>query len=101
MMASFMELYENHRVSHPFMNETSMMESSSTKHDYRGFCLLIHPDHGLLMLQCSKPKRNKPSPHLQLPGGHIDNEDFDQFSTISNIKVVKRAEKKYEATSRI
>ena len=86
MMTSFMELYENHRVSHPFMNEKSMMESLSAKHDYRGFCLLIHPDHGLLMLQCSKPKPNKPSPHLQLPGGHIDNEDFDQFSTISNIK---------------
>lgn len=39
---------------------------------------MIHPDHGLMMLECSKQKKGKPSPHFQLPGGHVDDFEFDQ-----------------------
>ena len=42
--------------------------------DYRGFLLLRHEEHGLLLLHCTR-KKNKP-PHWQLPGGHIDEPEF-------------------------
>ena len=47
-----------------------------TETDYRGFILVVHPNHGLLLLHCTR-KKNKP-PHYQLPGGHVDQEEFDE-----------------------
>jgi 8-oxo-dGTP pyrophosphatase MutT (NUDIX family) len=44
-------------------------------HDYRAFCLLIHPTHGAILLHCTR-KKKKP-PHYQLPGGHVDQEEFE------------------------
>jgi hypothetical protein len=46
------------------------------KDDYRGFCLCIHKEHGLLMLYCTR-KLNK-GPHYQLAGGHVDEPEFLQ-----------------------
>lgn len=46
--------------------------------DYRAFCLLIHRKHGALLLHCTR-KKKKP-PHYQLPGGHIDNCEFQQMT---------------------
>jgi len=42
--------------------------------DYRGFAFVVHNEHGLLLLFCSR-KKNK-SPHYQLAGGHIDGPEF-------------------------
>ena len=35
----------------------------------------VHPDHGLLLLHCTR--KTKKGPHYQLPGGHVDADDFD------------------------
>ena len=42
--------------------------------DYRGFIFAIHPDHGYILLHCTR-KKKKPN-HFQLPGGHIDDFEF-------------------------
>ncbi|KAL7564295.1 hypothetical protein ACA910_014357 [Epithemia clementina (nom. ined.)] len=42
--------------------------------DYRGFIFLVHKDHGLMLLHCTR-KNDKP-PHWQLPGGHVDETEF-------------------------
>jgi hypothetical protein len=43
--------------------------------DYRGFVFAVHPKHGLLLLHCTrKPKKG---PHYQLPGGHVDDFEFE------------------------
>lgn len=43
--------------------------------DYRGFVFAVHEAHGLLLLHCTrKPKKG---PHYQLPGGHVDNFEFE------------------------
>jgi 8-oxo-dGTP pyrophosphatase MutT (NUDIX family) len=46
--------------------------------DYRAFCLLLHRQHGALLLFCTR-KEKKP-PHYQLPGGHVDAAEFRQVS---------------------
>jgi len=43
--------------------------------DYRGFAFVIHNVHGMLLLHCTRKK--KKGPHYQLPGGHIDDFEFD------------------------
>lgn len=42
--------------------------------DYRAFVFVIHQKYGMVLLHCTK----KPSkgPHFQLPGGHIDQNEF-------------------------
>ena len=47
-----------------------------SKEDYRGFCLLIHKRYGAILLHCTR-KKKKP-PHYQLPGGHVDDIEFQQ-----------------------
>lgn len=42
--------------------------------EYRGFLLVQHVEHGLLLLHCTR-KKNK-GPHWQLPGGRIDETEF-------------------------
>ena len=42
--------------------------------DYRGFIFVLHENHGLMLLHCTR-KKNKP-PHWQLPGGHVDEHEF-------------------------
>mmetsp|Transcript_31547 Transcript_31547/g.48049 ORF Transcript_31547/g.48049 Transcript_31547/m.48049 type:complete len:593 (+) Transcript_31547:36-1814(+) len=42
--------------------------------DYRSFIFVVHEQHGLLLLHCTR-KKNK-APHHQLPGGHIDKPEF-------------------------
>ena len=45
------------------------------KIDYRGFAFVVHKDHGMILLHCTrKPKKG---PHYQLPGGHIDDYEFE------------------------
>lgn len=44
------------------------------KADYRGFVFVVHEQHGLLLLHCTRKK--KKGPHHQLPGGHIDEPEF-------------------------
>lgn len=46
------------------------------KNDYRGFLMVQHDEYGLMMLRCTR-KKNKP-PHWQLPGGHIDDFEFEE-----------------------
>ena len=43
--------------------------------DYRAFLFAIHPSHGMLLLYCTRKK--KKGPHYQVPGGHVDVEDFE------------------------
>ena len=52
------------------------------QNDYRAFCLLVHRQHGAIMLQCTR-KKKKP-PHYQLPGGHVDKFEFDQVRQTSS-----------------
>ena len=47
--------------------------------DYRGFVFVVHEKHGLLLLHCTrKPKKG---PHYQLPGGHVDDFEFEMIGT--------------------
>lgn len=43
--------------------------------DYKTFVFATHPEHGILLLHCTR-KKKKP-PHFQVPGGHVDVEDFE------------------------
>lgn len=52
-------------------------DSQALPQDLRAFLVLIHPDHGLLALHCTR-KKKKP-PHYQVPGGHVDKEDWPPF----------------------
>lgn len=52
--------------------DAKIVEKILETSDLRGFGVLIHRKHGLVMLQCSKPKKGKPVPHNQIPGGHVD-----------------------------
>ena len=53
-----------------------------SKEDYRGFCLLIHKKYGAILLHCTR-KKKKP-PHYQLPGGHVDDIEFQQVMKKKN-----------------
>lgn len=52
--------------------------------DFRGFIFVVHASYGLLLLQCTR-KKNKPL-HWQLPGGHIDNPEFEEAARQSSDK---------------
>eukprot|EP00804_Cyclotella_cryptica_P013864 CCRYP_002399-RA/>CCRYP_002399-RA protein AED:0.03 eAED:0.03 QI:115/1/0.66/1/1/0.66/3/2580/133 len=49
--------------------------------DYKAFIVPIHPNHGILLLYCTRKKSK--GPHHQLPGGHVDKEDFDRAVMMS------------------
>ena len=50
--------------------------------DYRGFIFAVHEQHGLMLLHCTrKPKKG---PHFQLPGGHIDDFEFEAAGEFSD-----------------
>lgn len=44
--------------------------------DYRAFVFVLHEDYGILLLRCTR-KKTKPD-HWQVPGGHIDEAEFQQ-----------------------
>jgi len=67
----------------------SQVSIDISEKDYRAFCLLIHPKQGGLLLHCTR-KKKKP-PHYQLPGGHVDKEEFEQVAKKSS-NVVTQAE---------
>ena len=50
--------------------------------DYRGFVFAIHPDHGYMLLHCTR-KKKKPN-HFQLPGGHIDDFEFKEAAKVTS-----------------
>jgi 8-oxo-dGTP pyrophosphatase MutT (NUDIX family) len=52
--------------------------------DFRGFIFVVHSSYGLLLLQCTR-KKNKPL-HWQLPGGHIDDPEFEEAARQSSDK---------------
>lgn len=52
------------------------------RNDYRSFIFIIHEDHGLLLLHCTR-KKSKP-PHWQLPGGHTDDFEFEETAKESD-----------------
>jgi hypothetical protein len=78
-MASFEAILRN-SMSKPFGNISHEEKGSGAvlvdykKDDYRGFCLCIHEEYGLMMLHCTR-KKDK-GPHYQLAGGHIDEPEF-------------------------
>ncbi|EED92206.1 predicted protein [Thalassiosira pseudonana CCMP1335] len=43
--------------------------------DYKAFIFPMHAEHGMLLLYCTRKK--KKGPHYQVPGGHVDKEDFE------------------------
>ena len=69
------------------------------QNDYRAFCLLVHRQHGAIMLHCTR-KKKKP-PHYQLPGGHVDKFEFDQVRqtppSSSSLSSKVTAEELYQA----
>lgn len=42
--------------------------------DYRGFVFVVHENHGMMLLHCTR--KRKKGPHFQLPGGHVDEHEF-------------------------
>mmetsp|Transcript_8784 Transcript_8784/g.23717 ORF Transcript_8784/g.23717 Transcript_8784/m.23717 type:complete len:248 (-) Transcript_8784:805-1548(-) len=54
------------------------------EHDFRGFAFVHHREHGLLLLKCTR-KLTKPV-HYQLPGGHVDDFEFEAASSQTNSK---------------
>jgi len=44
--------------------------------DYRGFVFAVHEQHGLMLLHCTR--KAKKGPHFQLPGGHVDDFEFEE-----------------------
>eukprot|EP00563_Minutocellus_polymorphus_P010033 CAMPEP_0181063700 /NCGR_PEP_ID=MMETSP1070-20121207/23787_1 /TAXON_ID=265543 /ORGANISM="Minutocellus polymorphus, Strain NH13" /LENGTH=259 /DNA_ID=CAMNT_0023143925 /DNA_START=1 /DNA_END=781 /DNA_ORIENTATION=+ len=60
------------------------MASSSIDYsniDYRGFIFVVHEQYGLMLLHCTrKPKKG---PHFQLPGGHVDDFEFQEAAKTS------------------
>ena len=57
----------------PVFDNSNQSVEFQTK-DYRAFALLIHQQHGAILLYCTR-KAHK-GPHYQLPGGHVDLEEF-------------------------
>jgi len=59
-----------------------MANNATTQHqqkDYRAFVFAAHPNHGMLLLHCTrKPKKGN---HFQLPGGHLDDSEFESAAT--------------------
>jgi len=51
------------------------MNSSNKKIDYTGFIFVVHEEHGMLLLFCTR--KVKKGHHFQLPGGHIDDHEFE------------------------
>mmetsp|Transcript_14273 Transcript_14273/g.16872 ORF Transcript_14273/g.16872 Transcript_14273/m.16872 type:complete len:220 (-) Transcript_14273:526-1185(-) len=53
--------------------------SSQRQKDFRAFVFAVHLDYGMLLLHCTrKPKKGH---HFQLPGGHLDDSDFESAAT--------------------
>jgi len=47
--------------------------------DFRAFVFAVHPNYGMLLLHCTrKPKKGH---HFQLPGGHLDDSEFESAAT--------------------
>eukprot|EP00538_Stauroneis_constricta_P005222 CAMPEP_0119547994 /NCGR_PEP_ID=MMETSP1352-20130426/2020_1 /TAXON_ID=265584 /ORGANISM="Stauroneis constricta, Strain CCMP1120" /LENGTH=248 /DNA_ID=CAMNT_0007593139 /DNA_START=70 /DNA_END=816 /DNA_ORIENTATION=- len=59
----------------PAPDDNDNNHNHQRKEDYRGFVFVHHHQHGLLLLKCTR-KRNKPI-HYQLPGGHVDDAEFE------------------------
>lgn len=58
----------------------------TSEEDYKAFIIPIHPDHGILLLYCTRKKSK--GPHHQLPGGHVDKEDFDEAGKSFSLLVI-------------
>ena len=65
---------DKQRLYQTIMTKNKISIQDFRKKDYRGFIFLVHQDHGLMLLHCTR-KKNKP-PHWQLPGGHVDEHEF-------------------------
>ena len=67
----------NNHILHQQSSSSVVMSNLEeyVKEDYRAFLFAVHPDHGMLLLHCTR-KKKKP-PHFQCPGGHVDKEDFE------------------------
>ena len=56
--------------------------------DYRGFIFVVHEQYGLLLLHCTRKVRK--GPHFQLPGGHIDDFEFEAAGELADWLVAYR-----------
>ncbi len=55
--------------------------------DYRGFIFVVHAKYGMLLLHCTrKPKKG---PHYQLPGGHVDDFEFEYAAEKCGLSATK------------
>jgi hypothetical protein len=61
-------------------------DEETSRPDYRGFLFVTHETHGFMLLRCTR-KKSKP-PHWQLPGGHVDDEEFVKAGTCDIPSVV-------------
>ena len=69
-------------AAQPPSSSSGIMAAEFLKDDYRSFIFATHPVYGILLLRCTR-KKNK-GPHFQVPGGHVDNEDFED-AAMSNM----------------
>lgn len=89
---------KNYSLSFDKTTTTSPTMIDFAKHDYRAFCLLVHRDHGAILLHCTR-KKKKP-PHYQLPGGHVDGIEFNQVLSSSPSKT-STPQDQLEATTNV
>ena len=47
---------------------------------YRAFIFVHHEAYGLLLLYCTR--KTKKGPYYQLPGGHVDNFEFEKAGMV-------------------
>lgn len=62
--------------------------------DYRAFLVAVHEKHGILLLHCTRKKSK--GPHWQLPGGHVDDFEFNEAgeSKLPHFIIIKSLSKK-------
>jgi 8-oxo-dGTP pyrophosphatase MutT (NUDIX family) len=58
----------------PYQHDTTpQQQMSASPQQSRAFIIPIHPDHGVLLLSCTRKKKGF---HHQAPGGRIDDQDY-------------------------
>lgn len=60
------------------MNDPPLQEMDAD----RAFLFLVHRKYGLLLLYITRKKSK--GPHYQVPGGHVEQEDFDRAGELEH-----------------
>lgn len=61
-------------TTQPVAKDTGKVLVDYKTQDYRGFIFVVHEEHGMVLLKCTRKKSK--GPHFQVPGGHVDEPEF-------------------------